>query len=145
MKLNIKRPQSTGESQVKVFCVFTAWVYVCWNHTHTRSAHLTWKAASVSLCWSTQLWKARSVWVRWLNYGYPTNLASGSGGISVLHTLTKAAPCLLCLDKTHRPSSASGDDPGITKEMLLCRAQDVEGGWLLLLWFIGQALSFIGN
>lgn len=94
---------------------------LCAGMAHTRSAHLTWKAARVSLCWSTQLWKARSFWVRWLNYGYPTNLASGSEGISVLHTLTKAVSSLLCLDRTHLPSSASGDDPSITKEMLHCR------------------------
>lgn len=69
---------------------------MCAGMVHTRSAHLTWRAARVSLCWSTQLWKARSVWVRWLNYGYPTNLASGSRGYLCL-TYSNKGSALLAL------------------------------------------------
>lgn len=57
---------------------------LCAGMVRTRSAHLTWKAARASLCWSTQLWKAQSAWVRCLNYRDWSNLASGSEDVSFL-------------------------------------------------------------
>ena len=53
----------------------------------------------------------------------------GEGGGDLSYTLSqRRCPALLCLDKTHQPSSASGDDLSITEhpleEMLICEVQE---------------------